>query len=256
MAMLNLHQGFNLYNMGLTCGFFGLFAASFIKGFGHSLSGQLQWYTGTSPLLILFIPVTSLLLAASGFVLDRRHCFRDFRAIQKIPGQLPSDFADLESLSGALLNSALIGLLGSAYIYVIKAPFNGPVIGGLLTIMGFGAFGTHLKNSWPIVAGVVLATFLTGNSLAAPGPVLAAIFCTTLGPLAGEFGWKTGLAAGFVHFIMVMQTGSWHGAMNLYNNGFAGGLTAAPCLWRLFNGTRRIRSNSDEKTRSHSESYW
>jgi len=226
MAMLNLHQGFNLYNMGLTCGFFGLFAASFIKGFGHSFESQLQWHTGTSQILLLFIPVISFLLIITGYLLDRKKSFRDFREIQTIPGQLPSDFVDLTSLSGTLINSGFIGLIGSVYIILVKAPFNGPVIGGLLTIMGFGAFGTHLKNSWPVVGGVILATLLTGNALSAPGPVLAAIFCTTLAPLAGEFGWKTGLAAGFVHFIMVMQTGSWHGAMNLYNNGFAGGLTA------------------------------
>jgi hypothetical protein len=133
----------------------------------------------------------------------------------------------MASMPGTLLNSGLIGLAGSIYVHFSGAPFNGPVIGGLLTIMGFAAFGTHLKNSWPVVAGVIAATLLTGNSLSAPGPILAAIFCTTLAPLAGEFGVIAGLSAGFVHFLMVMQSGSWHGGMNLYNNGFAGGLTAA-----------------------------
>ena len=35
------------------------------------------------------------------------------------------------------------------------------------------------------------------------------------------------MLAGFVHLTMVERTGAWHNGMNLYNNGFAGGLTAA-----------------------------
>jgi Protein of unknown function (DUF1576) len=226
-SMLHLHQGYNLYNMGLTCGFFGLFASALIKGLGHSYSTDIFWYSGSSAILIMLVPLISLVLIIIGLLQGGRKSFENLREIFTIPGRLPSDFVDLGSLSGSLINSGLIGLFGSLYIYVIDAPFNGPVIGGLLTIMGFGAFGTHLKNSWPVVSGVVAATVVTGNPLNAPGPVLAAIFSTTLSPIAGEFGIFPGVLAGFIHLLMVLQTGSWHGGMNLYNNGFAGGLTAA-----------------------------
>ena len=226
-SMLHLHQGYNLYNMGLTCGFFGLFASALIKGLGHSYSTDIFWYSGASPFLIMLIPVVSLFLIIMGLIEGGGKSFSNLKEIFTFPGRLPSDFVDLGSLSGALINSGLIGLFGSLYIYIIDAPFNGPVIGGLLTIMGFGAFGTHLKNSWPVVTGVVAATMVTGNPLNSPGPVLAAIFSTTLSPLAGEFGIFPGILAGFIHLLMVLQTGSWHGGMNLYNNGFAGGLTAA-----------------------------
>lgn len=226
-SMLHLHQGYNLYNMGLTCGFFGLFASALIKGLGHSYSTEIIWYTGASPFLMLFIPLLSLFLIITGIINGGKKSFSDLKEIFTFPGRLPSDFVDLGSLSGTLLNSGLIGLFGSLYIYIIDAPFNGPVIGGLLTIMGFGAFGTHLKNSWPVVTGVVATTLVTGNPLNSPGPVLAAIFSTTLSPLAGEFGIFPGILAGSIHLLLVLQTGSWHGGMNLYNNGFAGGLTAA-----------------------------
>jgi len=55
---------------------------------------------------------------------------------------------------------------------------------------------------------------------------LAALFATTLAPISGEFGPLAGLAAGIMHLALVMRTGPWHGGLNLYNNGFAGGLTA------------------------------
>ena len=89
------------------------------------------------------------------------------------------------------------------------------------------ACGTNLKNSWPVVTGVIICAFIFDINLSDPGPILAIIFVTTLGPLAGEFGWRVGIVAGIIHLALVMQTGSWHGGMNLYNNGFAGGLTAA-----------------------------
>lgn len=227
VSMLHLHQGYNLYNMGLTCGFLGLFAASLISTAGHTFEAQSQWLTGNPLVLVLLVPVLSVILVILGFVTGGKEAFKDLMNIQKLPGRLPSDFMDMESMSGALLNSGLIGLIGSGYIFFIGGDFNGPVIGGLLTIMGFGAFGTHLSNSWPVLLGVIGSTLLFGHSLADKGPILAAIFVTTLGPLAGEFGIPMGILAGFIHFFMVMQTGSWHGAINLYNNGFAGGITAS-----------------------------
>lgn len=227
VSMLHLHQGYNLYNMGLTCGFLGLFTSAFVRISGHEFENTLNWYSEQSLFLNLLIPVLSLLLIITALVSSKLNAFKSFKKIQKIPGRLPSDFMDMESMEGALLNSGVIGIIGSIFILVIGGNFNGPVIGGLLTIMGFGAFGTNLKNSWSVVTGVILCAFIFGINLSDPGPMLALIFVTTLGPLAGEFGWKVGILAGMIHLALVMQTGSWHGGMNLYNNGFAGGLTAA-----------------------------
>jgi len=227
VSMLHLHQGYNLYNMGLSCGFFGLFAAAVIRGFGQFKAMPSHWFVESSLLLELFVPVFSVLLISAGLITGGKQAIKDLKEIQSIPGRLPSDFVDMASLSGTLINIGLVGLFGSAYIFIIGASFNGPVIGGLFTIMGFAAFGTHLKNSWPVVAGVITASLLTGNPLNSPGPILAVLFSTTLAPISGEFGRIIGFTAGFIHLLMVMQTGSWHGGMNLYNNGFAGGLTAA-----------------------------
>ncbi len=227
VAMLHFHQGYNLYNLGLSCGFFALFAAALIRAGGHTFEGLLLWHTEGSAILTFMIPVLSIILILTGLLSGGKKSLKDLMAIQKHSGRLPSDFMDMESTEGALLNAGLIGLAGSLYIMLIGGDFNGPTIGGLLTVMGFGAFGTHLRNSWPVVLGVIAATLLFGKSLTAPGALLAAIFCTTLAPLAGAFGILTGLTAGFIHLVLVHQTGSWQGGMNLYNNGFAGGLTAA-----------------------------
>ncbi len=227
VSMLHLHQGYNLYNMGLTCGFLSLFAAAIIKAGGNSLAGESYWYSGHSVFLVLIVPALSFVLIAGGLIAGGVKSLRAFVKIQKQAGRLPSDFIDITTIGGTFLNAGFIGLIGSVYIYVIGGDFNGPVIGGLMTIMGFAAFGTHLRNSWPVVGGVIIAALIFGRSLTDPGVQLAAVFCTTLAPIAGQFGILPGLLAGFIHLLMVLQTGSWQGGMNLYNNGFSGGLTAA-----------------------------
>ncbi len=226
VAMLHFHQGYNLYNVGLSCGFMGLFITAIVKASDNYAATDMMWYSEKSLLLICLVPFISILFIIAGLTIDGFGGFRSMMDIQSHTGRLPSDFIDKQSIGGTLINCGLIGLLGSLYVYVVGGDFNGPVIGGLFTVIGFGAFGTHLKNSYPVVLGVVLASFVFSKNLASPGPILAAIFCTTLSPLAGQFGVRIGIISGFIHLSMVLQTAEWHGGFNLYNNGFAGGLTA------------------------------
>ncbi|MDP2791277.1 MAG: DUF1576 domain-containing protein, partial [Rectinemataceae bacterium] len=60
IAMLHLHQGYSLYNVGLTAGFIGLFAASLSNAGGINIAAIDQWGTARSPWLTLMIPLLSL----------------------------------------------------------------------------------------------------------------------------------------------------------------------------------------------------
>ena len=55
---------------------------------------------------------------------------------------------------------------------------------------------------------------------------LAGLFGTTLAPISGHFGWPFGVLAGFIHSALVLQISSPVAGVNLYNNGFSGGLVA------------------------------
>jgi len=226
VSMLKLHEGYNIYNIGFTCGFIGLFVAALLAAAHRDITVRVIWNTQPSLDLILLVPVLGLLFIVWGAVMDGSSLFKNLKNILKQTGRLPSDFMEMVSPGAALVNAGLLGLVASAYILIIGGDFNGPSIGGMLTIMGFATFGKHLKNCWPVALGVIAATLLFGKSLAAPGPLLALLFGTTLAPLAGEFGIFVGFAAGFTHLLMVERTAAWHGGLDLYNNGFAGGLTA------------------------------
>lgn len=236
MAMLRMHEGYNLYNIGFTCGFFGLFAAALLAALKMETVPLLIWNDAVDPALRMLVPVVSILFILQGKRLDRRRAGVRLLRIMKMTGRLPTDFVTAVSPGAALVNAGLLGLAGTAYLLLIGADFNGPVLGGLLTLIGFATFGKHPRNCWPVAVGVIAATLLFGFSLTAPGPVLALLFGVTLAPLAGEFGPFVGMAAGFIHLVVVQRTAAWHGGLDLYNNGFAGGLTAtlfaAVIQWR------------------------
>ena len=130
----------------------------------------------------------------------------------------------MTDLGTTLVNMGIIGIIGLGYVYLVGGDVNGPILAGILTVAGFGALGKHPRNILPVMIGVYFICIPKIWSHTDPGPLLAALFCTTLAPISGRFGFLAGLAAGALHLPMVMHVGGLHGYMNLYNNGFAGGL--------------------------------
>lgn len=252
ITMLGLHKGYNLYNVGLTCGFIALFAAAVFKAAGLDLTLGGVWNSKNIPVLKFFIPLLSGLLFISGLIIGKKHSFSSLVKILKMPGRLPSDFFTMASPAGGLLNMGLLGILAWGFVLAVGGDFNGPVLGGILTIIGFGAFGKHIRNTPPIIAGVVIACLVFGKTVSAPGPILAALFATTLAPVTGEFGIFAGAVVGFVHLTMVEQTAAWHGGINLYNNGFAGGLTAALFIAVIEWFPSKKRTGHEEKRKGKS----
>ena len=120
----------------------------------------------------------------------------------------------------------LFVLFATLFVAAVGGDLNGPTIGGIFTIVGFCSTGKHLRNIAPIMFGVVLGGFTKHWHVNQPSPLLALLFSTTLAPVAGEFGWIVGILAGFLHSSVALNVGIVYGGMNLYNNGFAGGIVA------------------------------
>ena len=222
--MLRLHQGFSLYNVGLTCGLLGIVVIALLESVGLEVSLAGHWSTEYSRVLGIALLVYVLSMLVAGLVLARG--LGRIRRLVREAGMLPSDFIESHGAGTALINMGLVGLVGWGYILLAGGVFNGPTVGGVMTMVGFAAFGKHVLNVLPVMAGVYLGSWVLVWEPGQAGPLLAALFATTLAPLSGRFGPLLGVLAGGIHLTMVMRTGPWHAGLNLYNNGLAGGLTA------------------------------
>ncbi|MEJ5229025.1 MAG: DUF1576 domain-containing protein [Pseudothermotoga sp.] len=223
--LLTTHKGYNLYNVGFTCGMIGMIAAAFFRVYGYEIPARKVWSSGNNLLLSIFLFLIFFLLAYFGWKMNGRS-FKNYKKLMKHSGRLVTDFVILESFPLTLLNMGILGIMMSLYVLLTGSQLNGPTIGGIMTVVGFGGFGKHPKNVLPLLLGVTLNAVTNKYALSEPNNILAALFGTTLAPIAGEFGIIWGIVAGFLHTAVVNNVGFLHGGLNLYNNGFAGGLVA------------------------------
>ena len=227
--LFRAHEGHSLYNMGFVAGLLGTLTVAIYKSYGFVPEPVFIWTRGHDGLMGTLLVGMFAAMAAIGFVLDPQSAQREWRLMRR-SGRSPTDFVALFGYGPALLNMALTGLIGTAYVLAVGSDLNGPTIGAILCIVGFSAFGKHPRNIVWIMLGVFLASITKDWNASAPSAVLAALFGTTLAPIAGRFGWHWGIVAGFVHSSVAQTVGQLHGGLVLYNNGFAAGLVAAVLL--------------------------
>jgi hypothetical protein len=225
-SFVRFHQGFNLYNIGFTAGITGMLFMSIFRTLGYENTSPSQVYLEFNPLLaglysVIFVSMILLKYRAS----DKPISY--YKKLMSHSGRLVTDFVSLNGFGYSMFNMGVMGLIGLAYVYLVGGQLNGPVIGGIFTLVGFGAFGKHPKNSIPVMAGVFLTASFFGQGASSTGAILTALFATALAPIAGQYGPLAGIVAGFIHMSIVTNTGYLHGGMNLYNNGFTAGFVAA-----------------------------
>lgn len=222
---LAVHQGYNLYNVGFAAGLIGTVIAAIMNSFGYEAAPRLIWYNQHNYFIIGFVYFLFILFIILGFLLDPK-CIPHYRNVLKKSGRLVSDFVASDGLGVVLFNMGILGVTFTSYVLIVGGHLNGPTIGGILTVVGFAGFGKHLKNTLMITAGVVLGAIVNIWSINDPAVLLGALFGTSLAPIAGQFGLGYGVLAGFLHLSVVLSIGSYHGGLNLYNNGFSAGLVA------------------------------
>lgn len=224
--LIRVHQGFNLYNIGFTAGMIGTIFVSILKSYGFLPEARMVWTNGNNTILSIYMYLMFLSMIIIGFYLNNKS-FDRVKNIMKYSGRLVSDFVILEGFAPTLIIMGINGLVAITYVLIVGGDLNGPTIGGIFTVVGFGAFGKHPKNILPIFLGVFLGSLTKLWAISDPAILLAALFGTALAPIAGEFGWQYGVIAAFIHSSVVLNVGVLHGGLNLYNNGFAAGFVAA-----------------------------
>lgn len=248
-SFLRFHQGFNLYNIGFTSGVIGLILTAIMRVFELPVTYDIDSRQVSSPVVTLFFVLFSALLFLSGFILNN-YSFNGYRKLNKATGQLISDFVIEFGTPLTLMNMGILGLSAIGYVHLVGGYLEGAVVGGVLTVVGFASFGKHLRNVMPVILGIYfMQIFMHIDNPHSTSSLLAALFGTTLAPIAGHYGWFAGIVAGVLHAAVVNNTGNAHAGLNLYNNGFAGGFVAAflvpifDIVKEKFDQYERIRKN-------------
>ena len=150
--LFKAHMGFSLYNMGFTAGIVGTLVVAMYKSYGFVPDPVMIWTTGNNRLLGGFLAVR-VRVDGRGRLLPRS---RAAVAAEADHGGRPARRRPISSRSPAsaptLANMGLTGAIGMVYVLPIGGDLNGPVIGAILTIVGFAAFGKHPRNIVPIMA--------------------------------------------------------------------------------------------------------
>lgn len=224
-----VQNGMNLYNMGFACGLLAMMLVPMLTAMGDAPSSVLYWAEGYNLRFGLAVAVMCLVFILCGLFFSGHPVWANWAGYRRLltsSGRAPSDFLRMMGGGPVLINMGVNGLLATSYILLVGGDLNGPTLGGILTIIGFSAYGKHARNILPVMCGVLLGGIFMHYNVDAPGLQLAALFGTTLAPFAGVFGWPVGVVAGFLHSAVVLQAGYVLAGVNLYNNGFSGGLIA------------------------------
>ena len=262
-----VQNGMNLYNMGFACGLFAMMVVPVMTAFGDKPDSAMYWSAGRNTELGFACAMICVVLILMGLfssdegvkdVLERYHL------LLTTTGRAPNDYLRMFGAGAVLINIGLNGLIGIAYILLVDGDLNGPTLGGIFTIMGFSAFGKHPRNIIPVMLGVWLGAYGMHYEPNYPALQLAGLFGTTLAPVSGHFGAAFGVAAGFIHSALVLQTGGPVAGLNLYNNGFSGGLIAIvmyPTLTAIVRHRRPKLRDADyydlfEEDQPINMSYW
>ena len=251
-----MHHGYSLYKAGLAIGILGIFLNAFMYStLGVEEPGKLaitndSYYAlpyGYRGFMNIFFVALFAVTFILGFVFNHRS-LRGYRDLLKCTGH-GTDFTDKFGMPVCMINIAVYGFAMLAYlnlVFVIPAiipglpdgvGFTGATAGIIFAALTFAADGQHIKNVFPIVVGyialfvlVVIICLISGFdipwTLSTQSYINGLAFATGLCPIAGKYGFRYGVLAGFMSAIICAITAEMHGGFVLYNGGFNAGLTA------------------------------
>lgn len=222
----SFHKGFSLYNIGFTAGIIGMAFIAVLRAYGFEVNVVNILSSGNNTAFSLFMYTLFSFMFAIGFYFNGGN-FKGYSDFLDEDGVGGGDFLEKHGFGLTLINMSLLGFITTTLSLLVGGELNGPVLGGIFTVVGFGAFGKHIRNVVPVLAGIVVISLFTSVELSSTTFLLTALFGTTLAPISGHYGSVAGFIAGGLHMAMAANITYLHAGMNLYNNGFSGGFIAA-----------------------------
>lgn len=231
-----VHKGFDLYSAALPIGMTAFFLnATLYKTLGVALpagadAAQLQVasrLTVNTFCLILFG-----LCVVFAFVLGCRP--KDYWNLLIDPA-LVTNFSSTYGNAVFLMNVGVFGLFILGYYNLIGASFNGVTFGIIFCMLATCNSGSHPGNVWPIMAGYLLASTVCGLvsplvggtftfAINAQAICVGLCYANGLSPIADKYGWRYGILAAVMHYLLVTSVPTLHGGYCLYNGGFTAAL--------------------------------
>ena len=248
ISTTKLHTGHNLYNSGFSAGLLAMLIMALFRGIGIDFSSNNLWSQGNNDKIFFFIMAISTFLILIGVITGDdykeriKNIFHDFSKVKHHGKHFYDDVKDY-----SYINMGILGICACILMLVLKVELSGPVLGGIFTIIGFGCCGKNIQNIVPVMAGALLAGALSVYGLGTPSVIIAILFSSCLAPIVSDYGVGWGFIAGILHVNFVMNSGDFHGGMNLYNNGLAGGFVAiilVPLIEALNTGRLKRKSKS------------
>ncbi|MCL1993493.1 MAG: DUF1576 domain-containing protein [Spirochaetes bacterium] len=243
------HEGLNLYNIGWGAGLISMviaagYSAVGIERFGPGTDYK-QGYSiydafGASDYFNTKLIIYLVLVVVFFFVMSLLAGGRRSYKLPEILYMKADDnlFYAKYGSGPTFMAMGCLALMSLTLILIFQVHLNAPIIGAIISMIGWGGFGKAVANCAAIISGVILGAI--GRFLLAPGFLghmtllhyfstqdviwSSAFWGTCLSPMAKYFGWRWALLIGLVHFVFVLYVAPFHKGMNLYNNGLAAGL--------------------------------
>ncbi len=248
-----VHKGFDLYSAALPIGMTAFFLnAVLYKTMGIDLPAVENTLGVASQSTVnIFCGVVFGLCVVFAFALGCKP--KDYWNLLKDPA-LVTNFSSTYGNAVFLMNAGLFGLFILGYYNLIGANFNGVTFGIIFCMLSTCDSGSHPGNVWPIMLGYAVASAVCGwispliggafaNTLNSQAICVGLCYANGLSPIADKYGWRYGMLAAIMHYLLVTLVPSLHGGYCLYNGGF----TAALICIILVPELERFAQTKDER---------
>ena len=253
-----VHKGFDLYSAALPIGMTAfllnatLFNTMGLKVDDLSASGSMD--VASQMTANIFCGIVFGLCVIFAFLLGCRP--KDYWQLLKDPA-LVTNFSSTYGNATFLMNVGVFGLFILGYYNLIGASFNGVTFGIVFCMLATCNSGSHPANVLPIMLGYVaaslvcgwLAPFTGGNftlTINAQAICVGLCYANGLSPIADKYGWRYGIFAAVLHYLLVTSVPKLHGGFCLYNGGFTAALI---CMMLVPELERFFRTKEERKAR-------
>ena len=223
---MKAHAGYNMYNVGFSAGLVSLFLSAVFRNRGHALEPMAKWSTGYNTILIVFMLTISIALLLGGIFLTEEKKIKKFNIKEYIKNCKTIEDKYAKYGERTYINTGIISLIGTSSVLILGGELNGPIVGGIFTIIAFACLGKNPLNILPPMIGVSIAVLSHGWNLSDSRTLLAMVLCTTLAPISSRIGVFWGVVAGVLHLNIAVRLAEMNSGLSLYNNGLAGGMVA------------------------------